>query len=185
MTKKLNKLAEGCHIETLDGTFDAVVKYCENYSRYDKGVPTVVVGTLAAGLKTGVNDFYSPVFPRGLRLNTPEEVWEADLDVQRVQIFSAPSVGEPEVIISGHSGTREVLVSRWPSATVIEGNVSPDDITDKVVVGTLPQGLAAVAAGYYPATIADFDYSKDGELAGDELRKRLIISDVPITVSVS
>lgn len=43
--------------------------------------------------------------------------------------------------------------------------------------------LAPECAGYIPVRIANFDYSKDSDLTGDELRERLVIDD-PVRVIV-
>lgn len=180
MTIKFNDLAATHTLVPAPGTFAAVAQFCAN--TVGNG-PEVVVATLAAALGQGISEFYSPVLPRGLRLNAAEEVAAADLDVQYVQIQTV-EVGDPDLIVSGHTGTREVLQQRFPGAVVLEGNVTLEDIGGKVVAGTLPPHLVAEAAGYVPATIANFDYSKDGDLAGDELRERLVIGDtVKVTVS--
>lgn len=181
MTVKFNDLADTTRLVALPGTFQAVVGFCEEYSQ--KGGPTMVVGTLAAALAGGVGKFISPIFPRGLRLNTAGEVRAANLDVQHVQVETI-EVGDPDLIVSGHAGTREVLSQHFPAAAIIEGNVALSDIAGKVVAGTLPPHLVAEAAGYIPATIREFDYSRDGDLAGDELRERLVIGTaVKVTVS--
>lgn len=180
MATKLNDLARTTRLVPLAGTFAAVAAFTEQFSV--KEGPEVPLGTLAAALAGGTEEFISPVLPRGLRLNTAEEVWAADLDAQRVQIKTV-EVGNPDLIVSGHVGTREVLVERFPDARVVEGNVALDDIAGKVVAGTLPPHLVATAAGYIPATIREFDYSRDGDLVGDELRKRLVTgSAVRVTV---
>lgn len=179
---KLNTLAQTAQLVPLPGTFAAVVSFCEQYSQKSGGNEGVV-GTLAAALAEGASDFWSPVLPRGLRLNTAEEVFEADLDAQRVRVRPAAGVGDPTVIVSGHAGTREILARCWPMAIVVEGNVSPDDIAGKVVVGTLPPHLVAEAGAYVPVSVREFDYSRDGDLAGEELRERLVIGE-PITVTI-
>ncbi len=183
MTTKLNDLAvTSVSLQALPGTFQAVVEYCKQYSGSPSGPPTLV-GTLTAALAGGIGDFWSPVLPRGLRLNTAEEVAAADLDVQHVQI-EAIEVGDPDLIVSGHAGTIEVLRDMFPQAEVVTGNVTAEAVVGQVVAGTLPPHLVSAAAGYYPATITDFDYAKDGDLAGGELRERLVIGDaVRVTVS--
>lgn len=180
MAIKLNALAASTHLVPLKGTFAAIVAFAEKFSAKDG--PIAVVGTLAAALATGTSEFYSPALPRGLRLDTAEEVAKADLDAELIRV-EAVEVGDPDLIVSGHAGTREILAARWPSATILEGNIAAEDIDGKVVAGTLPPHLVASAAGYYPASITGFDYSKDGDLSGDELRERLVIDDaVKVTV---
>lgn len=182
MTIKLNDLATTNVLAPATGTFAAIAAYAAKYGQAEGG-QKVVIATMAAAMASNIEEFYSPVLPRGLRLNTAEEVLKADLDAQRVRIEEAPDAGEPEIIISGHVGTREVLMERFPWATVIEGNVSPDDIANKVVAGTLPPHLVSATAAYIAAQVIDFDYSKDGDLQGGELRERLVIrSAVRVTV---
>ncbi len=178
---KLNTLAQTAHLVPLPGTFAAVSSFCEQYSQ-EAGGKQARVGTLAAALATRTSDFWSPVLPRGLRLNTAEEVQAADLDAQRVRVRPI-EVGDPDLIVSGHAGTREVLASRWPAAVVLSGNIAPEDISGQVVAGTLPPHLAAEAGAYVPVSIRGFDYATDGDLGGDELRQRLVIgSAVKVTV---
>lgn len=181
-TQKLNNLANSFRLSTLPGTFAAVRDFVEKFSTNDG--PKAVVGTLAAALAENVDDFWSPVLPRGARFNTGEEVAEADLDVQYVRV--EPLVGDivPDIIVSGHAGTMEGLREIFPQAEVVAGNVTAEAVTNKVVAGTLPPHLVAEAAGYIPATIRGFDYSRDGDLAGAELRERLVIG-APVRVTVS
>lgn len=181
MTIKLNDLAAANVLVATPGTFAAIAAYCVEYGQAEG--PETVIATLAAAMSGGIKEFHSPVLPRGLRLNTATEVFEADLDAQRVRIESVPDAGTPDIIVSGHAGTREVLIERFPSSRVVEGNVSPDDIAGKVVAGTLPPHLVAETAAYIAAQITGFDYSKDGDLKGEELRERLVIrSAVRVTV---
>ena len=173
MATKLNTLAAANRLAAAPGTFAAVVAFCAEYGQ-DEG-REVTIATLAAAMAGGIKEFYSPVLPRGLRLNTAEEVLDADLDVNYIQIETVSTVGEPEIIVSGHAGTRDVLIERFPSAVVVEGNVTPDAIRGKVVAGTLPPHLVADTAAYIAATVTNFDYAKDGDLAGEELRERLVV----------
>jgi len=170
---KLNEIACVAALISLPGNFRAVEAYCTQYE--NPGGWHARIGTLAAALVAGVEEFYSPILPRGARFNTADEVWEADLGVQVVRIVPMPEAKDPEIIVSGHAGTRNFLARKFSEAVIIEGNVSEDDITGKVVAGTLPPHLVASAAAYVQASIKGFDYAKDGDLNGDELRKRLVI----------
>ena len=122
MTVKFNDLVATNRLIALPGTFGAIKTFCEEYLQ--KEGLTIVVGTLAAGLATATEEFYSPVLPRGLRLNTAEEVAAADLDALRVQITPAPEAGEPQLIVSGHAGTRKILAARWPAMSCSRGSSS-------------------------------------------------------------
>lgn len=180
MSRKLNDLARTAHLVPAEGTFAAIADFCEQRSQ--KNGARVVVATLAAALAGGISDFVSPVLPRGLRLNTPDEVAAADLDVQYVHLRQAHNL--PEVIVSGHAATRDILASKFPEAQVVTGSVTADDIRGRSVIGTLPPHLAAEASAYWPVWVKDFDYSKDGDLAGEELLARLEFRGaVKVTVS--
>lgn len=181
-TRKLNDLLPVKKFQVLPGTFPAVAAYAATAA----GAEESFFGTLAGALTSGFEgEFISPILPRGLRLNTSEEVFNADLGYNVVEVKKLNSEEiSPELIVSGHTGTAEILQSRYPDAEVVSGNITPEEVKGKVIVGTLPPHLAAEAAGYIPVRIRDFDYSKDGDLTGDELRERLIV-DSPVKVTVS
>ena len=179
--RKLNDILDTVTFRVLPGTFPALAAYAAKAD----GNSQKNFGTLAGALASGFEgECISPILPRGLRLNTSEEVLEADLDYSVVKVEKLNSEISPDFIISGHTGTAEILKSRYPDAELVSGNVTPEEVQNKTVIGTLPPHLAAEAAGYIPVRVKDFDYSKDGDLAGDELRERLII-DSPIKVTVS
>lgn len=180
-SRKLNDLLPLAKFRVLPGTFPAVSAYAETAEGPLEGA----FGTLAGALASGFDgEFISPILPRGLRLNTSEEVYEADLDYNVVKIEKLNRETSPELIVSGHDGTVEVLQSRYPDAEVVSGNITPEEVKGKVIVGTLPPHLAAEAKGYIPVRIENFDYSRDGDLAGDELRERLVVDD-PVRVIVN
>ena len=181
MSRKLNSLLPVKKFQVLPGTFPAVAAYAATA----EGTEEAFFGTLAGALASGFEgEFISPVLPRGLRLNTSQEVLEANLDYNVVEIKKLNSEISPDIVVSGHVGTAEILRSRYPEAKVVSGNITPEEVEGKVVVGTLPPHLAAKAKGYIPVRIRDFDYSRDGDLNGDELLSRLVIDD-PVRVIVS
>lgn len=180
MSQKLNTLAASAKLAAMPGVFPAIADFVEKFSA--KEGPTVVVGTLGAALQSGeMGEFYSPVFPRGLRLSTAEEVKVADLDAQRVRIESADGVGDPTVIVSRHPATIALLLERWPDAVVFDGNVARDDVARKVVAGTLPPFLASEVAAYVPVQVTGYDAAKEGDVDDHE---RIVVGD-PIRVTVS
>ena len=180
MTIKLNDLAANAQLVAMDGVFPAIKDFCEQFSQKEE--LAVTVGTLGAALQSGATgEFYSPVFPRGLRLSTAEEVYDADLDAQCVQISAAVGVGDPSVIVSRHSATIALLTERWPDAVVYDGNVSVADVAGKVVAGTLPPFLAGEVKAYIPVQVTGYDAAKEGDVA-DQVR---IVIGMPITVTVS
>jgi hypothetical protein len=163
MSIKLNDLATTARLVAMAGVFPAIADFAEKFSA--KEGPTVVVGTLGAALQSGeMGEFYSPVFPRGLRLSTGEEVKQADLDAQRVQVEAAVGVGNPELIVSRHPATIELLTERWPLATVLDGNVTVEEVAGKVVAGTLPPFLAAEVLAYYPVQVTGYDAAREGDV---------------------
>lgn len=180
MATKLNDLAATAQLVAMPGVFPAIADFAEKFSA-EEG-PTVVVGTLGAALQSGeMGEFFSPVFPRGLRLNTGEEVFEANLDAQRVQIASAVGAGDPDVIVSRHPATITLLTERWPGAVVLDGNVAADDVAGKVVAGTLPPFLAAEVAAYIPVQVTGYDAAKEGDV--DDSTRIVVGSPIKVTVS--
>lgn len=183
MSRKLNDLLPLAKFRVLPGTFPAVSAYAETAEGPLEGY----FGTLAGALSSGFTGaFIAPVLPRDLRLNTSDEVFNADLDYQVVQIEKIEDSSiVPDIIVSRHPGTVEYLRSRFgQDLPVLSGNLEAEEVKGKFIVGTLPPHLAGECKGYIPVRIANFDYSKDGDLAGDELRERLII-DSPVKVTVS
>ncbi|MFZ1258358.1 MAG: hypothetical protein WAQ25_02705, partial [Candidatus Saccharimonas sp.] len=161
------------------GVFPAIADFCENFSQ--KEGPTVMVGTLGAALQSGeTGEFYSPVFPRGAQLGTGEEVYEADLDVQRVQVQAVVGDIVPEVVVSRHPATIALLTERWPNATVFDGNVAAEEVRGKVVAGTLPPFLAAEASAIVPVQVTGYDAAKEADVDDAE---RIVVGD-PIRVIV-
>ena len=180
MTIKLNDLAANNVITAMAGSFPAIIDFAEKFSA--KEGPSATLGTLGAALQSGeMGEFYSPVFPRGLRLTTGAEVYEANLDAQRVQVAAAAGVGDPDLIVSRHPATISLLSERWPSATVFDGNVAASDVAGKVVAGTLPPFLAGEASAIYPVQVTGYDAAREGDV---DDTTRIVIGD-PITVTVS
>ena len=150
---------------------------------YSKGSVPVVLSSLSPAIlaEQGVTEFYALILPRGTVFNTAEEILAADLDVQRYTIHAADASGMETVIVSRHAGTVALLQDRYPGAQVLD-SVTPDQIAGKHVVGTLPPHLIVSAGAYTSVTIRDFDYTKDGDLSGQELAARIVIADNPLRV---
>lgn len=183
--RKLNNLLGVANFKILDGTFVALAAYAAKAD----GSLEKNFGTLAGALNSDIPEegleFIAPILPRNLRLNTAEEVFEEDLDYQVVQIQKIKEEILPDTIVSRHAGTVEYLQSRYgQDLPVLSGNLEPEEVKGKIVIGTLPPHLAAEAEGYIPVRIKDFDYSRDGDLQGDQLQERLVV-DSPIKVTVS
>ena len=180
-SRKLNDLLPLAKFQVLPGTFPAISAYAE----MAKGPLQGAFGTLAGALSSGFTGaFIAPVLPRDLRLNTSKEVFDANLDYQIVEIEKIEDQIVPDIIVSRHAGTVDMLQCRYgQDLPVLSGNLEAEEVKNKTVVGTLPPHLAAEAEGYIPVRIKDFDYSKDGDLSGDELLSRLIVDD-PVRVIV-
>lgn len=182
---KLNYLIEETHV-TADG-FQALKDFAKTSQSSGKR-RNVIVSSLspAVMMERGVHMYYAPVLPRGAVFNTAEDVKNADLDVNFVRVFSGLEADEYEnkIIVSRHAGTVEMLREMYPDAVVLTGNINPEDIEGAFVVGTLPPHLIQFARSYQAVTIKGFDYAKDGDLTGEELKNRIHIS-APIQVVVS
>lgn len=149
---------------------------------------STIVSTLSPAimLSKGINIYYAPKLQRGAIYNSAAEVILADLDCNLVTVNLVDDMlGDSEVIIaSRHKGTIEILKNMYPNNRVLE-SVTPDDIRDKYVVGTLPPALIQYCAAYKAVTIKDFDYAKDGDLSGEDLQARIEINDTIIVEVIS
>lgn len=145
------------------------------------------MSTLSAAVMAdmGINTYYAPVIPRGTVYNNTDEVIAATLDVNTVLVEHAEEItaSDPVVIVSRHPGTVKLPQDMYPNNTLL-ASITPDDISGKDVVSTLPPYLIQYAGRFKAVAIMDFDYSKDGDLAGDELRARMVItSTIRVTIS--
>lgn len=157
-TVKLNHLASGSWLIPIEGTFQALREYILEY-RADG--PWIRVGTLAAALQAKyLGSFFAPILPRGLKLATAQEVWDADLDAGCFRVDLA-EYETPDLIVSRHPATIKILREWWPSATVIDGNVSPEEVRGKVVAGTLPPQLVTEVSSYRPVWVDNYDATVD------------------------
>lgn len=160
-TVKLNHLAVGNWLIPIEGTFQALREYILEH-RADG--PWIRVGTLAAALQAKyLGPFFAPVLPRGLKLATAQEVWDADLDAGCFRVDLA-EYETPDLIVSRHPATIKILRERWPSATVLDGDVSVDQVKGKVVAGTLPPQLVTELASYRPVWVENYDASAESDV---------------------
>ncbi|BCZ31284.1 hypothetical protein [[Clostridium] scindens] len=179
--KKLNEIARNCNITAYG--FQALKDFAQESK---KDGSSIVISSLSPAVmaEMGIMDYYAPVLPRGTILNTADDVRNADLSVQHVLTLWAPDLDYGHyAIVSRHAGTIEILKEQYPDAEVLDGNVTPEELHNKFVVGTLPPALIQHAKAYRAVTIADFDYAKDGDLGGEELADRIRFSE-PITVEI-
>ena len=171
---KLNELVQSNNVEVYGfSAFLGLKNICK------KDGNSVVLSTLPPALmkEKGITVYYSPVIPRNSRFNTTEEVVEADLNVNMVTVFDAPEGCSPQLIVTRHKGTSDILLRMYPNTKLLSGDVSPEDIADLCVVGVLPPHLIQYCRAYKPAMIMNFDYAKDGDLSGQELLDRLQIGN--------
>ncbi len=160
-TVKLNHLAAGNWLIPIEGTFQALREYILEY-RADG--PWIRVGTLAAALQAKyLGPFFAPVLPRGLKLATAQEVWDADLNAGCFRVDLA-EYELPDLIVSRHPATIKMLRERWPNAMVLDGDVSTAQVSGKVVAGTLPPQLVTELASYRPVWVDKYDASTDGDI---------------------
>lgn len=169
--------------------FKTFKDYAATYSN-GKGKNNVIISTLSPAVmaEQGITVYYAPELPRGTVYNTAEDVYNADLVLNHVTVFAAPDVnalGYAKVlIVSRHPGTIDILKEMYPDAYVLNGNVTPEDIMDAFVVGTLPPHSIQYVKAYRAVTINDFDYVRDGDLQGKELQRRLHICN-PICIAIN
>lgn len=153
-------------------------------SEYSEGTEEVILSSLPPAVLAaqGVTEYYALQIPRDSKFETAEKIIEANLPVRKYTIDQNVSAnGLVVVIVSRHQGTIDILKQQYPSANVLD-QISTDDIAGKHVVGTLPPHLITAAGAYTSASIANFDYAKDGDLTGEELKERLIVAKNPIAV---
>ena len=153
----------------------------------------IVISALSPAIMRDMEiyEYFAPVLKRGIVFDSVDDVINADLDVQLVTVcacdwwdeHSYSDVQNKVTIVSRHLGTIEILQGMYPKAHLFSGNVAPHDITGKYVIGTLPPSLVQYCESYRAVTIKGFDYSKDKELSGDELKSRIVISD-PVRVII-
>lgn len=137
----------------------------------------VVVSTLSPSVlkEQGITSYFAPQFERGQVFKSAEEIIEANVSLNYYTITEA-TANDDLVIVSRHQGTVDILLQGLGENTpVLSGNVHASDIKGKHVIGTLPPHLVAECALYTPVTIKDFDYIKDGDLQGEELKERIQI----------
>lgn len=175
---KLNELMN-CNVKAYG--FQALKDYAAESN--GDGMDVIVSSLSPAVMKDmGVSSYYAPILPRGAVFNTADDVRNADLSVNLITVITAPEF-KNAVIVSRHKGTIEVLKGMYPDAPVLDGNVTPEQIEGAYIIGTLPPHMIQYTKAYRAATINQFDYTKDGDLSGDELISRLQISD-PISVII-
>lgn len=179
---KLNEIINTCNVTAYG--FPAF-KGLADRSNPD-GAPAVI-STLSAAVMAdmGIYEYYAPVIPRNTIYQTTDEAIAADLDANTVLIDRMDDIAaaDPVIIVSRHAGTVDLLREMYPDNTVLE-SITPEDINGKDVVGTLPPQLIQYAGRFKGFAIRDFDYAVDKDIAGDELRDRMIVTGT-IKVSIN
>ncbi|MCI6468106.1 MAG: hypothetical protein MSA90_21910 [Faecalicatena sp.] len=172
--KKLNDIISTCHVTAYG--FEAFKGLAERSN--PNGIP-VVISTLSAAVMAdmGICDYYAPYIRRDTVYNTTEDIVVANLNAKRIQVELVDDItaADPVVIVSRHAGTVDLLREMYPKNIVLE-SIEVEDILYKNVVGTLPSHLIWYAKRFKGFVIRDFDYNTDGDLAGDKLRDRLVIT---------
>lgn len=184
-TIKLNTVLELFKVKALG--FPAIQGLEEFSNKEGEEGEEVVISTLPASLlaEQGIKYYLAPHFERGQAFQTTEDIIAADIDLGAYEIVTdfepkelrQLTLKKNTVIVSRHEGTVEILKGMYRNAEVFSGNVTPEDIEGKHVIGTLPPFLITAAGIYTPVTIKDFDYNVDGDLSGEELDERLIIGE--------
>lgn len=172
--KKLNDIINTYNVTAYEFPAFKGLERLSNQDGYSATVSTLSAAVMA---DMGIDTYYSPVIPRGTVFNTVDEVIAAGLDVNEVCVAHVDNVpaNAPVIIASRHPGTVAMLQEMYPNNTVF-ASVAPEDIWNKDVVGTLPPHLIQYANSFRAVAIKDFDYTKDGHLEGEELRRRMIFT---------
>lgn len=172
--KKLNNIINTNNVTAYG--FPAIKGLAE---RSNTGGDPAIVSTLSAAVMAdmGIDTYYAPVMPRNAKYATTEDVIAANLDVNLVHVEHTQDVptDAPVIIVSRHPGTVSILQDTYHNSIVL-ADITPDDITGKDVVGTLPPNLIQYARSFRAVAIKDFDYNKDGDLSGEELKERMIFT---------
>lgn len=172
--KKLNDIIATCNVTAYG--FPAIKGLAD---RSNPNGDPVIVSTLSAAVMAdmGISTYYAPVMPRDSKYADTDDVLNADLDVNLVHVEHVADISadSPVIIASRHRGTVELLQKMYPHNTVL-ASVTPDDIRNKDVVGSLPPHLIQYARSFRSVAIKDFDYNVDGDLSGEELKERMIIT---------
>lgn len=185
--EKLNTLIDGKEVKATGFPAFAGLTNTE-------GDADVIISTLPAAVlaEQGIMEYYAPVIPRNSVFNTTDDVLAADLDVKkyRIAVLTDKQVYPYQdpfntVIVSRHQGTIDYICNHLPwdalgddalLPPILSGNVTADDIINKLVIGTLPPHLVSECMAYQAVTVKNFDYAKDGDLTGDELAERIVVS---------
>lgn len=178
---KLNELIKHSHV--IGYGFKAIVELSEHSA--DCSFNDSVVSSLSPAVmaEKGILRYYAPVLPRGAVYHSAEELIAADLDINVVCVEKVVGDFTADLIVSRHPGTIEMLAALYPNAEIVSGNITPKELEGKRVVGTLPPHLIQHCNGYRAAVIEGFDYSRDGDLSGEELKERFKLCD-PIKVTI-
>jgi len=181
---KLNSLINRTNVKILGFT---AFKQLEDYG-YKHG-HEVFISTLPPNymMDIGIFDYCSPVLTRGTVFNCASEIIDANLDVDSLHIkYTGNSINdfksEPVIIVSRHAGTVRILTELFDDCEVYD-HVSAEQISGKIVVGTLPPTLIQYCKEFISVNIYGFDHVIDKDIDGEELLKRIIISE-PINVYV-
>ena len=174
---KLNELLKNNNVTVQ--SFPAF-KQLESHSNKDASeitLSTFSPNFVLENTKFSQTSYFAPVIPRNSRFENAEQIMQADLDVNLVTVEYTDEITSYDkvIIASRHESTVKILKKEFPNSVVL-AHVEEIDILGKKVVGTLPPHLISLTQAYKSVIIKDFDYNKDGDLKGQELLDRLVIS---------
>ena len=101
--EKLNEIARNCNITAYG--FKALKEFAEESK---KDGSSIVISSLSPAVmaEMGIMDYYAPVLPRGMVFNTSEDLFNADLDVNKLIVqWEDKEEDMEEIIVSRHNGT--------------------------------------------------------------------------------
>ncbi|MBP2079634.1 hypothetical protein [Oceanobacillus polygoni] len=158
--------------------------------RYDNkdSENTVIISALSPSqlVEHGINEYYGLELPRDTVFETGLDIIKSNINVYKycltaLEIYPLDNRND-FIIVSRHKGTIQILKEEFPflKDVPIFERVESSDIKGKHVFGTLPHHMIADCDLYTSVSIKGFDYNKDGDLNGSELKERIQIAEYPI-----
>ena len=110
--------------------------------------------------------------PRNVYFNTGDDVRGSEITGQLMDYSVVKEKLNADVIVGRHAATLEILKKRYPNAEVLTGDVTPESISGKNVVGALPPHLVALTNSMQSFSVNRFDYANDGDMTKEQLEER-------------
>lgn len=172
---KLNELLKQYNVNIM--SFPAF-KQLEDFCNKEGEVVNLCTLPAELLLQQGITEYYAPVIPRGSIFNNPQDIIDANLDVNQYRIVEVnPQNMEycDTVIVTRHKATIDIIKKKFSYVTkVLTGNVTAEDIQGRNVVGVLPPNLICKCNAYIAMSIKDYN-ATEGDLTKEQIEDRLIM----------